>query len=48
MIESIQYNATLAITGTIRGSSREKLYQDDGTEIFVFIIKSGITFVHPI
>ena len=26
-IESIQYNAALAITGTIRGTSREKLYQ---------------------
>ena len=24
--ESIQYNVTLAITGTIRGSSKEKLY----------------------
>ena len=29
-IESIQYNAYLAITGTIRGSSREKLYQELG------------------
>ena len=27
-IESIQYNATLAITGAIRGTSREKLYQE--------------------
>ena len=26
-LESIQYNAALAITGAIRGSSREKLYQ---------------------
>ena len=25
--ESIQYNATLAITGAIRGTSKEKLYQ---------------------
>ena len=25
-LESIQYNAALAITGAIRGSSREKLY----------------------
>ena len=32
MIESIQYNAALAITGTIRGSSREKLYQELGLE----------------
>ena len=29
-LESIQYNADLAITGTIRGSSREKLYQELG------------------
>ena len=29
-LESIQYNAALAITGAIRGSSREKLYQEPG------------------
>ena len=29
-LESIQYNAALAITGAIRGSSREKLYQELG------------------
>ena len=27
-LESIQYNAALAITGAIRGSSGEKLYQE--------------------
>ena len=27
-LESIQYNAALALTGTISGSSREKLYQE--------------------
>ena len=27
-LESIQYNAAIAITGAIRGSSREKLYQE--------------------
>ena len=32
MIESVQYNAALAITGTIRGSSRERLYQELGLE----------------
>ena len=32
-IVSIQYNAALAITGAIRGTSREKLYQN-------FILKS--------
>ena len=31
-IESIQYNASLAITGAIRGSSREKLYNELGLE----------------
>ena len=31
-IESIQYNACLAITGAIRGSSREKIYQELGLE----------------
>ena len=29
---SLQYNAALAITGAIRGSSREKLYQELGLE----------------
>ena len=32
--ESIQYNAALAITGTIRGASREKLYQELGLKSF--------------
>ena len=31
-LESIQYNATLAITGAIRGTSKEKLYQELGFE----------------
>ena len=31
-MESIQYNAALVITGAIRGSSREKLYQELGLE----------------
>ena len=31
-IESVQYNAALAITGTIRGTSKEKLYQELGLE----------------
>ena len=31
-IESIQYNAALAITGAVRGTSREKLYQELGSE----------------
>ena len=31
-LESIQYSATLALTGTWRGTSREKLYDDLGWE----------------
>ena len=31
-MESIQYNACLAIAGAIRGSSREKIYQELGLE----------------
>ena len=31
-IASVQYNAALAITGTIRGTSKEKLYQEFGFE----------------
>ena len=31
-VESVQYNAALTITGAIRGSSREKLYQELGLE----------------
>ena len=29
-IDSIQYNAVLAITGAVIGTSREKLYQELG------------------
>ena len=32
MIESVQYNAPLAIIGAIHGSSGEKLYQELGFE----------------
>ena len=31
-LESIQYNASLAITGARRGTSKEKLYQELGFE----------------
>ena len=31
-LESIQYNACLPITGVIRGTSKEKLYQELGLE----------------
>ena len=33
-MESIQYNVCLAITGTIRGTSKEKIYQELGLESF--------------
>ena len=33
-MESIQYNTALGITCTIRGTSREKLYQELGLESF--------------
>ena len=33
-LESTQYNAYLAITRTIRGTSKEKLYQELGLEPF--------------
>ena len=32
-IENVQYNAVLAITGAIRGTSKEKLYQDLGLNL---------------
>ena len=46
-LESIQYNAALAITGSVRGTSREKIYSelgvesldDFGTEHYLFFIK---------
>ena len=48
-MKSIQYNACLAITGTIRGTLKEKIYQElglevpsalfVGTEVFVSFIK---------
>ena len=31
-LESLQYNATLAITGAIRGSSTEEIYEELGLE----------------
>ena len=32
-IETVQYNAALVITGTIRGTSKEKLYQELGLNL---------------
>ena len=40
-IESVQYNAVLAITGTIKSSSREKLYQELGLEYLYQRIWAG-------
>ena len=49
-MESIQYNACLAITEAIRGTSREKIYKELGleslqlgTENFVFFIRFSKT-----
>ena len=42
-LQSIQYNATLAITGAIRGSSREKLHQELCLESWI----SKITAIVP-
>ena len=39
-IESVQYNAALAITGAIRGTSREKFYQELGFER-TYLIEDG-------
>ena len=35
-IETIQYNAALAITGAIKGTSQTKLYNELGLESFKF------------
>ena len=54
MIESVQYNACLAITGAIKKSSRERLYNELGLEslcdrrwyrrlVFLFKIINGIS-----
>ena len=32
MIERVQYNATLAITGAIKGTSQQKIYNKLGLE----------------
>ena len=54
-IESVQYSAALAITGAIKGSSREKLYQDwnisieeDGWEDCAYPVTFFQLVSHPI
>ena len=37
-LESIQYKAALAITGAIKGSYREKIYQELGLESIQWIL----------
>ena len=46
-IESIQYNACLAITSAIRGSSRENIYQELGLESLQHrgCIENYVTFI---
>ena len=36
MIESVQYNAALAITGAIKGTSQQKIYNELGFESLRF------------
>ena len=43
-MESIQYNTALAITGAIRGSSREKLYQELGLEFSEVLLFGNSSF----
>ena len=43
-IESIQYNACLAITGTIRRTSEERLYEEEGPFNIVAAIGKLVTF----
>ena len=43
-IESLQYNAALALTGAIRGSSKEKLYQELGFK-FKKMIKEALSIL---
>ena len=38
-IESIQYSAALAITGTIRGTSQTKLYSDLISQVFLLVLQ---------
>ena len=38
LIESIQHNACLEITGAIRGTSRENIYQELGLESLNFVV----------
>ena len=40
-LESIQYNACLAITGAIRGTSKEKLYQELGLESITSLVQKA-------
>ena len=42
-LDSVQYDAALAITGTIKGTSRSNLYKELGLES----LKSRRTFRHP-
>ena len=43
-LDSVQYNAALAITGAIRGSSREKLYKELVAKITAYGTKNCACF----
>ena len=44
-IERVQYNASLAITVAIRGTSQEKLYEELGLESLRTVFKAHILFL---
>ena len=46
-IESVQYNAVLAITEAIKASSREKLYEDFGWAIRLCLLYNVFSTVQP-
>ena len=55
--ETVQYNATLAITGSVQGTSKVKLYKRlglespksrNGSDIYVVFIKSKLLNFYPI
>ena len=45
-IESVQYHVALTITGAIRGTSKEKLYQELGLESLKVVFKLSVVGLH--
>ena len=44
-LESLQYNATLTITGAIKGCSTQKIYQELGLESLKSLLQKNEFFV---